>query len=329
MTKRYQVFVSSTYKDLVDERKEINTTLMKMNHIPAGMELFPAIDLEQFQFIKKIIDDSDYYIIVLGGKYGSVSPESGISYTEMEYDYAVSKKLRVIALIHKDINKLSRDKTEEDPALAKKLDDFKKRVATNRVVIFWENSSELIGHVALSLSQTIGMFPAEGWVRAGEAPSEELLMDLNNLRKENSELKEKLHDTPSINITDIADLSDSYVVRGEYTDYDDFESNIKYWEETLTWGDIFSMIGPVITTPNSNSTVMDKLATLVSLKKYSEVKYGISLDLDIFNLIKVQMMCYGFVEIYVGEYSDGSESEFWKLTDKGKLQMMSYMAVKK
>jgi Domain of unknown function (DUF4062) len=77
MDKRYQVFVSSTFTDLKDERSQILQTLMMMDCIPAGMELFPA-DEEQFEFIKKVIDDCDYYLLIIGGRYGSTTKE-GIS----------------------------------------------------------------------------------------------------------------------------------------------------------------------------------------------------------------------------------------------------------
>ncbi|WP_226914286.1 MULTISPECIES: DUF4062 domain-containing protein, partial [Psychrobacter] len=95
MDKRYQVFVSSTFADLKNERSNVIQTLMEMDCIPAGMELFPALDEEQFEFIKKVIDDSDYYLLIIGGRYGSLSNE-GISYTEMEYDYAISQGVKVI-----------------------------------------------------------------------------------------------------------------------------------------------------------------------------------------------------------------------------------------
>ncbi|MGV4033752.1 DUF4062 domain-containing protein [Citrobacter freundii] len=81
MDKRYQVFVSSTFTDLEEERKHVIQTLMEMDCIPAGMELFPAIDEGQWEFIKKVIDDCDYYLLIIGGRYGSVA-EDGLSYTE-------------------------------------------------------------------------------------------------------------------------------------------------------------------------------------------------------------------------------------------------------
>src|SRR5262245_66397627 len=84
MEKRYQVFVSSTYADLKEERQRVLQALMELDCIPAGMELFPAADQEQFEFIKRVIDDCDYYLLIVGGRYGSVTPQ-GISYTEQEY----------------------------------------------------------------------------------------------------------------------------------------------------------------------------------------------------------------------------------------------------
>ena len=63
MEKRYQVFVSSTYTDLKEERRHVTQALMEMDCIPAGMELFPAADEEQWEFIKRVIDDCDYYLL--------------------------------------------------------------------------------------------------------------------------------------------------------------------------------------------------------------------------------------------------------------------------
>ena len=61
MKKRYQVFISSTYTDLIEERKKIQEILLMADCIPAGMEAFCAADEEQFEYIKKVplllIDD--------------------------------------------------------------------------------------------------------------------------------------------------------------------------------------------------------------------------------------------------------------------------------
>jgi hypothetical protein len=141
MDKRYQAFVSSTYADLREERQRIIQALMEMDCIPAGMELFPAADEDQFAFIKKIIDDCDYYILVIGGRYGSLTA-TGISYTEQEYEYALSKDLRVIALLHENPDEIPMGKSEKDPYFGGgcKLSERKSR----RGVLFDSGSLRMI-----------------------------------------------------------------------------------------------------------------------------------------------------------------------------------------
>ena len=67
---------------LICKKKEniLSKPLMEMDCIPSGIELFPAADEEQWDFIKKVIDECDYYLLLIGGRYSSLSPE-GISYT--------------------------------------------------------------------------------------------------------------------------------------------------------------------------------------------------------------------------------------------------------
>ena len=70
MDKRYQVFLSSTFADLEDERKEVMAALQKAGFFVAGMELFPSDDSESWDVIKRVIDQCDYYCLL----YTSPSP---------------------------------------------------------------------------------------------------------------------------------------------------------------------------------------------------------------------------------------------------------------
>ena len=95
--KRYQIFISSTFRDLIAERQAVLKAVLELNHMPAGMELFPAADDSAWQLIQDVIDGSDYYVLIVGGRYGSLDKE-GLGYTEKEYDYAVAMKKPVIPL---------------------------------------------------------------------------------------------------------------------------------------------------------------------------------------------------------------------------------------
>ena len=130
MEKRYQVFISSTFRDLLRERQAVLKAVLEFDHMPAGMELFPASDDAAWQLITDVIDASDYYVVIIGGRYGSLD-DAGIGYTEKEYDYAVSLKKPVIPLLHQNPNNLPRDKTETETGAWEKLKTFREKVEEN------------------------------------------------------------------------------------------------------------------------------------------------------------------------------------------------------
>ena len=99
MNKKLQVFVSSTYNDLKEERQAAVEAILDAGHIPAGMELFKAGNESQLKTIYKWIDESDVYMLILGGRYGSIEAKSGKSYTQLEYEYALSKDIPVFAVV--------------------------------------------------------------------------------------------------------------------------------------------------------------------------------------------------------------------------------------
>lgn len=99
MKKKLQVFVSSTYKDLIEERQAAVSAILEAGHIPAGMELFAAGDESQWDAIKRWIEASDVYMLILGGRYGSIEPVSSLSYTELEYDHAIRLKKPLFAVV--------------------------------------------------------------------------------------------------------------------------------------------------------------------------------------------------------------------------------------
>ena len=102
MNKKLQVFVSSTYTDLIEERQAAVQAILDAGHIPAGMELFKAGNESQLKTIYKWIDVSDVYMLILGGRYGSIEPVSGKSYTQLEYEYALSKNMPIFSIILED-----------------------------------------------------------------------------------------------------------------------------------------------------------------------------------------------------------------------------------
>jgi hypothetical protein len=160
--KRYQIFVSSTYTDLVKERQDAIKSIVEFGHLPSGMEGFPAIDMEQFAYIKKVIDQCDYYILIVGDRYGSVAPD-GMSFTEKEYRYAVETGQVVLAFVKE---------TQDERAQDKKLSAFKAKVMTGRLVYQWKDGEDLKYPVRKSLQEAFDQQPRVGWSRANGLASQ-------------------------------------------------------------------------------------------------------------------------------------------------------------
>jgi len=188
MNKRFQVFISSTFSDLKEERQLVLRAVLELDHMPAGMELFPAADDSAWQLIKDVIDTSDYYVLIIGGRYGSLD-EVGIGYTEKEYEYAVSTKKPVIPLLHENPESLPRDKTETDEAAWKKLKYFRDKIEKKHTCVYWKNAEDLKAKVIIGITSAVKRHPAIGWIRADEVPSEATLTEVLLLRERISELE--------------------------------------------------------------------------------------------------------------------------------------------
>lgn len=164
MKKKYQVFVSSTYSDLKEERRAVMQCLLEMNCIPVGMEQFPASGMNQMDYIRMMLDDCDYYVLILAGRYGSLDRD-GTGFTEKEYDYAISHNIPVMSFVIEDIGKLTNEKCESKATLRRKLEAFRKKVCASKLVKFYSNLGSLTTAVAVSLNRCIQDYPAVGWVR--------------------------------------------------------------------------------------------------------------------------------------------------------------------
>lgn len=164
MSTRYQVFVSSTYVDLKDERRAVMQNLLEMDCIPAGMEMFPATDDSAWELIKKTIDLSDCHILIVGNRYGSLD-ESGVSFTEKEYEYARSKGIIVMAFLHINPDSLSVHKSDIDMGRREALKRFREKVERNHTCKYWSNSMELGACVLSAVNHAIRNTPMVGWVR--------------------------------------------------------------------------------------------------------------------------------------------------------------------
>lgn len=179
MKKKYQVFISSTYEDLKEERAAVTQCLLDNNCIPVGMEQFPASNMSQMEYIEKMLDDCDYYILIIGGRYGSLD-DDGVGYTEKEYNYAQQKGIPVMAFVNLHPEKLPNEKCEH--ANIEKFKAFRDRVwNAKKLVKGYSDIGDLKANVVTAVNAAIREYPGIGWVRATDFVQEESLEMENNV----------------------------------------------------------------------------------------------------------------------------------------------------
>lgn len=170
MNKKYQVFISSTYTDMREERQAAVEAVLRAGHIPAGMELFAASNKSQMEVIKRWIDESDIFMLILGGRYGSVEKESGKSYIQLEYEYAIQTGKPYFALY------LTEDAIKKKAAGALGLDavervdtpkynEFRSTV-TDKLCSEIEDVKDIRIHVPEAIRNAERENALDGWVRA-------------------------------------------------------------------------------------------------------------------------------------------------------------------
>lgn len=322
MDKKYQVFVSSTYEDLQEERKAVMESLLQMNCFPVGMEYFNASDESQWEVIKQLIDECDYYVLIVGGRYGSVEESSGKSYTQKEFEYAVSKNIPVISFLHKDPNSLPKNKTEQNADSEKKLEEFKEEVQ-KRLCKFWTSSDSLASQVVLSLNSLIKSKPRMGWVKADQLNAESS-REILKLRERIDALNATIHeleDKAPEGIDDLQQGEDEVSILYTSSMHGDKQYKIK-------WNRIIATLTPHMINECSDINLKSALHSLIKQISHDEWNFRALSD-DSFQTVKIQMIALGIIKMSSRKHSATDTNTYWTLTPYGNKVMMRLKAIKK
>lgn len=341
--RRFQIFISSTFRDLIDERQAVLKAVLELDHMPAGMELFPAADDTAWQLIKDVIDSSDYYALIIGGRYGSLD-EEGIGYTEKEYDYAVSTKKPVIPLLHANPDALARDKTEVDPEAWEKLKKFRSKVEGKHTCVYWSTVHELKAQLIVGLTANFKRHPATGWVRADQVPSEANIREVLSLRKKVSTLEaeiKRIRTEAPPGTENLMHGSDTIALKFRFTADPGTYLERKSYKAVIhpTWDDIFGGVAPILI--NEASEFQLRTAFRRYFEQFAEEDFEEDEELkghrlsnfkfkeeDIDTCI-IQLRALGLIRESERKRSITDTDTYWTLTPFGDRVMVQLRAVKK
>ena len=346
---RHQVFVSSTYVDLRDERQAIIQALLELDCIPAGMEMFVATDEDQWNLIREVIDLSDYYLVVVGARYGHVTEEE-ISYTEKEYNYAVETGKPIIAYVHANPGSVAHDMTDKDPGKEAQLEAFRKRIrdgsdGKRRNVGEFLTPDELGAKVSRSMSRAIRKYPGTGWVRGDEAMTLETKNEILELKQKIATLESEKLRAQNALAEDTEEFAQGAEAIGLPMYIQDISYPATYRKSPIapvagtTWDNVFREIAPSMMDEAPEPALKERLANhLLAHGEFSpEERRRIDamddIDFEVtdpgWDVVVVQFHALGLIEPGTKKRAPSDKQKYLTLTQKGRRQLIKLRAVKK
>lgn len=184
MERKLKVFISSTYEDMQMERDIAFQALLKNGNIVGGMEFFTGDNIEKFEVIKTDINDSDIFILILGGRYGTICKETNKSFIHMEYEYAKSISIPTGVIVISD--KLLMQKKQQAYSDGKtyynegseKYDYFSQNVLS-KMVSYYSNDNELSLNLITTISKMCSKYKIDGWIKCNDESLKSYLSQLS------------------------------------------------------------------------------------------------------------------------------------------------------
>lgn len=339
MEKRYQVFVSSTYEDLKEERSEVMKALLELDCIPTGMELFPAADENSWALIKQVIDACDYYVLIVGGRYGSLAYD-GMGYTEKEFRYAVKINKPRIAFIPNDLDAIPAGKTEKTEKGKLALNNFLDYVRNQRVCKFWNNTDHLGAVLSRSITNLIKTRPAIGWIRANERTNEQLLVE-NRLRAKIEELEEKLVNARGASIdedtmswlNETISIKIYITIQKRETYQAPITETTHQKKHAIMWLDLFAFLAPYMLHPMPETELVTKLKNWLLQKDKRRLRKSgqtvlAQIDPECMSRIRTQFAVTNLTNIGSFVSPSGKVTKTtWLLAEKGSKLLEKIMVV--
>lgn len=335
LQRRYQVFVSSTYQDLIEERKHVIQALLESKCVPSGMELFPAASQDQWTLIKRIIDDCDYYIVIVAGKYGSRGRDSR-SYTEMEFDYAIETGKPVIGFFYEDLDALPGAKLEKTEEARAKLTAFTDQIK-QRLCRPWRTPEGLGSAIKSAMLNEIEFNPRPGWIRADAAPDPDLVL---KLKQRILELEQQVAKNGAEKFASGDELL-ALPIQYRHPPAEDPTAAVwrwptRSWIFETTWDEVFRVVAPRLIQPRTRRALKTILQHWIEGQTQNSEPAQLSskpvlispnIERDHFDRMLQTYLARGLFRRAAPPKSVRTRDPYWQLTPKGVKRLAELEAV--
>jgi hypothetical protein len=98
----------------------------------------------------------------------------------------------VLAFLYKNPGQLRVEETDDDSEKTGKLKAFRKKLEERRIVKYWEDGNQLVNGIKDSIHDIVRRRPGLGWIRGNQALDPTIYKELEDVRRQNKELQEKI-----------------------------------------------------------------------------------------------------------------------------------------
>jgi hypothetical protein len=137
-----RIYISSSYQDLKVEREAVRNAILRLGHMPLGMEAYNAADSPPLQRCLEDVAKCQYYVGICAWRHGFMPPGESRCITELEYEEAVRCGIPRFVFLLQASASWPIESTDEDRALVKA---WRQRLEKQRMVAYFSTADELAG----------------------------------------------------------------------------------------------------------------------------------------------------------------------------------------
>ena len=319
---RYQIFISTSGRDMQPERMVLSQTLVGMGFFAWGLEHRTPLTTT---LARRQIDECDYLILLLGSQYGEQSI-SGVSYLSLEYEYALSQAKPIIVFMHEQPENREIDLQETHPQLKDKFLTFRKKLLHEAEHIFYfKTPRELELAVRLNIPLMVEQHMGQGWVPAHQA--QQLEDEIKLLKSKILQLEQRVIE-PSIQLNEVAP-QDIFAFEYQIQAFQDGNFKELKRQRQMTWSQLLSVLAKRFETAMPEENFAACLNEYLNQAGLEDARQELprahavacaQINHKALFRIKNQMQSQGWIVPTQTEQSYG----LWKLTTKAQKILLSY-----
>jgi hypothetical protein len=143
-----RVYISSSFKDLIEARKAATEAVLSLEHQPVGMETYSAAPERPIERCLADVRSCQIYLGIVAFRYGEIAKGFNKSFTHLEYEQAVRSGLRILVFL---LNENAPWPAIKFDVARQRIDKFRDELKRDHLAAHFNTDDELKYHIVQAL----------------------------------------------------------------------------------------------------------------------------------------------------------------------------------